>query len=149
MAEKVTKEFGIFPGRARGVKVELKDNAPRVYVYEDENLRLEIPVPPLEVFLAFVRELDKLGAEDAYAEKYVTILARAFWLLHQRPRTRGLFRKSYVMPEVDEEAALTLLKREVRRGDVAVKSLLPALFGLAKYVATENGWSGHLLDREG
>jgi hypothetical protein len=114
--------------------VELKGDAPAVYVYEDENLRLEIPVPPLEVFLAFVRELDKLGAEDADAEKYVTILARAFWLLHQRPRERGLFRKKYVVPEVDEDAALTLLKGKVRRGDVAVKSVAPALFGLLKYV---------------
>jgi hypothetical protein len=149
MAQTLGTNSGIFSRRARGVNVELKVDAPAVYVYEDDNLRLEIPVPPLDVFLAFVRELDKLGAEDADAEKYVTTLARAFWLLHQRPRKRGLFRKSYVMPEVDEEAALTLLKREVRRGDVAVKSLLPALFGLAKYVATENGWSGHLLDREG
>ncbi len=55
MAEEVNKNFRIFRGRGRGVKVELKDNAPPAYVYEDENLRLEIPVPPLEVFLAFVR----------------------------------------------------------------------------------------------
>lgn len=148
MAEEVSRKFGIFRGRARGVKVELKDNVPRVYVYEDENLRLEIPVPPLEVFVAFVRELDKLGAEDADAEKYVTILARAFWLLHQRPRKRGLFRKKYVVPDVDEEAALNLLKEKVRRGDVAFKSLGPALFGLVNYVANGSEELGAFLDRK-
>ena len=42
------------------------------------------------------------------------------------------------MPAVDEEAALTLLKEKVRRGDVAVKSLAPALFGLVKYVVGRN-----------
>ncbi len=135
MAEEVSKKFGIFRDRARRPKSELKDSSLPVYVYEDERLRLEVPVPLIDVFLAFVRELDKLGAEDADAEKYVTILARAFWLLHQRPRRRGLFQKKYVVPEVDEDAALTLLKGKLRRGDVAVKSLAPALFGLVEYVA--------------
>ena len=124
----------MFRGPAPGVKVELKGNAPPVYVYEDENLRLEVPVPPLDVFLAFVRELDKLGAEGVDVESSVTAVARAFWLLHQRPLRKGLFRKRYVVPEVDEEAALTLLKVKVGRGDVAVKSLAPAMFGLLKYV---------------
>jgi hypothetical protein len=85
--------------------------------------------------VAFVRELDKLGAEPANAEKYVRVLARAFWVLHRRPGKRGLFREKYVVPEVDEEAALTLLKGKLRRGDVALKSLAPALFGLVEYVA--------------
>jgi len=138
MAEEVSRNFGIFRGRTRRPKFELKNKAPRVYVYEDENLRLEIPVPPLDVFLAFVRELDKLGAEGANAEGYVTTLARAFWLLHQKPRERGLFRKRYVVPDVDEEAALNLLKEKVRRGDVAVKSLVPAMFGLVEYVVGKN-----------
>ena len=149
MAEEVSKSFRVCRGRARGVKVELKGNAPPAYVYEDDNLRLEIPVPPLEVFLAFARELDRLGAEEADVESFVTVLARAFWLLHQRPERRGRFRKRYVVPDVDEEAALNLLKEKVRRGDVAVKSVTPALFGLVQYVATENGWPGHLLDGEG
>lgn len=134
MAEEGRKNSGMFRGPAPGVKVELKGNAPPAYVYEDENLRLEVPVPPLDVFLAFVRELDKLGAEDADAESNVTVLGRAFWVLHQRPRRKGLFRKRYAVPEVDEDAALTLLRVKVRRGDVAVKSLAPAMFGLLKYV---------------
>jgi len=138
MAEEVSKKFGIFRGRARRPKSELKDSSLPVYVYEDERLRLEVPVPLIDVFLAFVRELDKLGAEDADAEKYVTILARAFWILHQQPRRRGLFRTRYEMPAVDEKEALTLLKDKVRRGDVAVKSLVPALFGLVEYVASKN-----------
>jgi hypothetical protein len=134
MAEGISKRLGIFRGRARRPKFELMDKAPRLYVYEDDNLRLEIPVPPLDVFLAFVRELDKLGTEDADIEKYLTTLARAFWLLHQRPWKRGLFGKRYELPEVDEDAALTLLKEKVRRGDVAIKSLAPALFGLLRFV---------------
>jgi hypothetical protein len=127
--------FPLFGRRAPAVKVELKEAAlKQVYVYEDENLKLEIPVPPLEVFLAFVRELDKLGAEGVDVESSVTTVARAFWLLHQRPLRKGFFRKRYVVPEVDEDAALTLLRVKVRRGDVAVKSLAPAMFGLLKYV---------------
>jgi hypothetical protein len=139
MAEKVTKKFGIFPGRAHRPEFELKDSPPQVYVHEDENLRLEIPVPPLDVFLAFVCELDKLGAEGVDVESSVTTVARAFWLLHQRPRRRGLFRKRYAVPEVDEEAALKLLKEKMRRGDVAVKSLAPALFGVVEYVTSVRG----------
>jgi len=146
MAEEVSKKFGIFRDRVPGVKVALKDKAPRIYVYEDDNLRLEIPVPPLEVFLAFARELDRLGAEDADVESFVTVLARAFWLLHQRPRKRGLFRTRYEMPAVDEEEALTLLKEKVRRGDVAVKSLAPALFGLIRYIAQEESEANRLFD---
>jgi len=134
MAEEVSKGFGIFRGQASGVKVAFKDKTPPVYVYEDANLRLEVPVPPLDVFLAFVKELDRLGAEAADAEKYVTVLARAFWVLHQRPRKRGLFRKRYVVPEVNEEEALILFKEKVRRGDVAVKSLAPALFEFINHV---------------
>jgi hypothetical protein len=136
MAENVSKRFGIFPGRARGVKVDLKGNPPPAYVYEDDNLRLEIPVPPLDVFLAFVRELDKLGAEDADVEKYVTTLARAFWLLHQRPRKRGLFRKKYFVPDIDEACALTFLNVVFPDLENVAKSLPEALFGLVKHVTT-------------
>ena len=138
MARTLGANSGIFRRRARGVDVELKGDAPAVYTYEDENLRLEIPIPPLDVFLAVVRELDKLGAEYADIERYGTTLARAFWLLHQRPRRRGLFRKRYVMPVVDEEAALTLLREKVRREDIAIRSLIPALFGLVEYAVGKN-----------
>lgn len=135
MAEEVSRNFGIFRGRASGVKVAIKDNPPRVYVYEDENLRLEVPVPTLEVFVAFVRELDKLGAEDADAEKYVTILARAFWLLHQRPKVTGiLWWRQTAAPKVDEREARALLEREVRSVEVALVSLTSALFGFVNYV---------------
>jgi hypothetical protein len=127
MAEEVRKKFGIFRGRARRPKFELKDNPARVSVYEDENLKLEIPVPPLDVFAAFVRELDTLSTEDADAEKYLTTLARAFWLLHRRP-------KAWELPEVDDEAALKFFKEKVRRADVALTSLAPALFGLVEYI---------------
>jgi hypothetical protein len=123
------------PGR---VGVELKRlAAEQVYVYEDERLRLTIPVPSVEVFEAVVRELERLGPDVADIHEYVTILARAFWLLHQRPR-RGwwarLRRSKYVVPDVDEKAALELLYKKVRRADVAVKSLAPAFFGLLEHV---------------
>jgi hypothetical protein len=88
-----------------------------------------------------VRELDKLGGEDADVEKYLTTLARAFWVLHRRPERRGVFRIRYVMPEVDEEAAWTHFKKIVPRADLAVKSLALALFGLVEYV-TGNGEKG-------
>jgi hypothetical protein len=55
MVQTIGTNSGIFRSRARGIGVELKSDAPAVYVYEDGNLRLEIPVPPLDVFLAFVR----------------------------------------------------------------------------------------------
>lgn len=140
-------KLGLFRKRSPRVIVELKDIAvERVYIYEDENLRLKIPVPSLDVFLAFVKELDRLGAEAADAEKYVTVLARAFWLLHQRPRRKGLFHKRWAMPEVDEEEALTLLKKKVRRGDVAVKSLVPALFGLVRYITQKEQEAAQLFD---
>lgn len=138
MAEEVRKSFAIFRGRGRGVKVELNDRPLPVYVYEDERLRLEIPVPPFKIFLAFVKELDRLGAEPADAEECVTILARAFWLLHQRPRRWGPFRRRQEMPTIDDDAALKLLNKKVRRSDVAFKSLVPALFGLVRYV-TQKG----------
>jgi hypothetical protein len=134
MAEEISKRFRVFRGRTRRPRVEFMDGPERVYVYEDGNLRLEIPVPPLDVFAAFVRELDKLGAEGADAEDYVTTLARALWVLRQQPRKRGLFRTRYGMPEVDEEAALNFLKEKVRRADVALTSLAPALFGLVEYI---------------
>jgi len=126
------------PGRGR-VGVELKRlAAEQVYVYEDERLKLTIPVPSLEVFEAVVRELERLGPEVRDIHEYVTILARAFWLLHQRPRRRGWWgwwrRNKYVVPDVDEKAALELLYKKVRRADVAVKSLAPALFGLLEHV---------------
>jgi len=63
--EMITRYAPGTPGRGR-VGVELKRLAgEQVYVYEDERLRLEVPVPPLDVFLAFVRELERLGAAGA------------------------------------------------------------------------------------
>lgn len=136
--EMITRYAPGMPGSGR-VGVELKRLADeQLYVYEDERLRLTIPVPSLEVFEAVVRELERLGPELTDIHEYATILARAFWLLHQRPGRRGLWgrlrRKKYAVPEVDEAAALELLYKKVRRADVAVKSLAPALFGLVEYV---------------
>ncbi len=134
--EMITRYAPGMPGSGR-VGVELKRLADeQVYVYEDERLRVTIPVPSLEVFEAVVRELERLGPELTDIHEYVTILARAFWLLHQRPR--GLFawlrRKKYVVPEVDEAAALELLRKRIPRADVVVTSLAPALFGLLERV---------------
>lgn len=128
--------FKLFRRRGPVVTVELKEAAlKRVYVYEDENLKLEVPVPPLDVFLAFVRELDKLGPEAADAEGYVTILARAFWLLHQRPKETGfLWRPRSRAPKVDEDEALKYLEVKVKNLEVALLSLPSALFGLVRYV---------------
>jgi hypothetical protein len=119
------------PGR---VGVELKRlAAEQVYVYEDERLRLTIPVPSVEVFEAVVRELERLGPDVADIHEYVTILARAFWLLHQRPRRRGWFRR-HTLREPGDDEALALLARAVPRADVIITSLRDALLGLVEYV---------------
>jgi hypothetical protein len=120
------------PGR---VGVELKRlAAEQVYVYEDERLRLTIPVPSVEVFEAVVRELERLGPDVADIHEYVTILARAFWLLHQRPRRRGWFRRRHTLREPGDDEALALLARAVPRADVIITSLRDALLGLVEYV---------------
>ncbi|MEE8639808.1 MAG: hypothetical protein V3T41_05300 [bacterium] len=136
--EMITRYAPGMPGSGR-VGVELKRLADeQVYVYEDERLRLTVPVPSLEVFEAVVRELERLGPDLTDLHEYVTILARAFWLLHQRPGRRGLFarlrREKYAVPEVDEAAALELLRKRIPRADVVVTSLAPALFGLLERV---------------
>ncbi len=118
-----------------GVKVELKEAAlKRVYEYEDENLKLVIPIPGLEVFEAVVRELDRLRKGDD-AESCVTVLARAFWLLHQRPEETGVlwWRKSRA-PKVDEREAMAVLENKVKSVEVARGFLPPALFGFINHV---------------
>jgi hypothetical protein len=123
--------------RRPAVKVELKENAGRVYVYDDENVRLEVQVPPPEVFRAFTKELDRLAPAADNVEKFVTVLARAFWLLHQRPRKRGLFRKRCIVPEIDESRCLYFLSSAFPDVKTMFKSLPGALFGLVRYAAPE------------
>jgi len=133
--------------RPAAVKLELKENAGRVYVYDDENIRLEVQVPPPEVFQAFTKELDRLGSAADNVEKYVTVLARAFWLLHQRPRKRGLFRKRCVVPEIDESRCLYLLSSVFPDVKTIFGSLPGALFGLVRYVGPdEKRRIGHGVD---
>lgn len=132
--EMITRYAPGMPGRGR-VGVELKRLADeQLYVYEDERLRLMIPVPSLEVFEAVVRELERLGPDVKDIHEYVTILARAFWLLHQKPSRRGLFRRRRVLREPSDDEALEFLEEKVKRADVAIKSLTPALFGLVEHV---------------
>lgn len=123
-----------FP-RAGDVRVELKRLArEQVYIYEDPYLKLLIPVPPLDIFKAFVAELKKLGPEVKDEREYITILARAFWLLHQRPERRGLFRRGRVLREPSDDEALALIARAFPRVDVIVTSVRDALLGLAAHV---------------
>jgi hypothetical protein len=125
-------------GLRRRLIVELKPLAyDEVYVYEDERLRFQTRVPHIKVFLAFVRELDRLGAEGDEAEAQVTVLARAFWVLSQRPKRKGFIKKRCVMPEVDEEAALGLYRAKFPRAKVAAASLAAALFGLVEFVTRD------------
>ncbi len=133
--EMITRYAPGMPGSGR-VGVELKRLADeQVYVYEDERLRLTIPVPSLEVFEAVVRELERLGPDVTDIHEYVTVLARAFWLLHQKPARRGgLFRRRRVLREPSDDEALKLLEKKVKRADVAIKSLAPALLGLVEHV---------------
>ncbi len=122
-------------GFRRSLIVKLKPLAyDEVYVYEDERLRFQIRVPRIEIFLAFTRELDRLSAVPEDAETQVMVLARALWVLRQRPKRKGFLRKRCVMPEVDEEAALEFYRAEFPRAKVAAASLAAALFGLVKFV---------------
>jgi hypothetical protein len=132
--EMITRYAPGMPGRGR-VGVELKRLADeQLYVYEDERLRLTVPVPSLEVFEAVVRELERLGPEVADIHEYVTILARAFWLLHQRPGRRGLFRRRRLLREPSDDEALALLARAFPRVDVIITSVRDALLGLVAHV---------------
>jgi hypothetical protein len=137
--EMITRYAPGMPGSGR-VGVELKRLADeQLYLYEDERLRLTIPVPSLEVFEAVVRELERLGPELTDIHEYVTILARAFWLLHQRPGRRGLLsrfrrRRKYGVPEIDDDIALGFLASRLPETEVVLGSLAQALWGLVEHV---------------
>lgn len=62
-------------------------------------------------------------------------LARAFWLLYQRPKVTGIlwWRKTGA-PKVDEREARALLESEVKSAEVALVSLTSALFGFINHV---------------
>jgi hypothetical protein len=134
--EMITRYAPGMPGRGR-VGVELKRLAEeQLYLYEDERLRVTIPVPSLEVFEAVVRELERLGPDLTDIHEYVTVIGRAFWLLHQKPARRGFlpgFRRRVLREPTDDEA-LKFLEEKVKRADVVIKSLAPALFGLIEFV---------------
>ena len=138
--EMITRYAPGMPGSGR-VGVELKRLADeQLYVYEDERLRLTIPVPSLEVFEAVVRELERLGPDVTDIHEYVTILARAFWLLHQRPGRRGglrrIFgrRRKYGVTEIDDDIALGFLASRLPETEVVLGSLAQALCGLVEHV---------------
>ncbi|MGD8719489.1 MAG: hypothetical protein PVH29_11805 [Candidatus Zixiibacteriota bacterium] len=121
--------------RAGQVGVELKRLArDQVYTYEDPYLKLLIPVPPLDIFEAVVRELERLGPDLTDIHEYVTVIGRAFWLLHRKPERRGFLRKRYALREPTDDEALKFLEEKVKRADVVIKSLAPALFGLIEFV---------------
>jgi hypothetical protein len=121
--------------RAGQVGVELKRLArEQVYTYEDPYLKLLIPVPPLDIFEAFVAELKKFGPGIKDEREYITILARAFWLLHQKPRECGLLRRGSRVPKVDEAAARRLLFRAIPNASVIAESLRDALISFAGFV---------------
>jgi len=122
--------------RAGQVRLELKRLArEQVYIYEDPYLKLLIPVPPLDIFEAVVAELKKLGPGIKDEREYITILARAFWLLHQRPKERRFlwWHRSRV-PKVNEAAARRLLIRAVPNAGVIAESLRDALISFVGFV---------------
>ena len=86
-----------------------------------------------------VRELERLGPDVADIHEYVTILARAFWLLHQRPKRKGLFslfrrRRKYGVTEVHDDKALGFLASRLPETEVVLGSLPRALCGLVEHV---------------
>jgi hypothetical protein len=121
--------------RAGDVRVELKRLArEQVYIYEDPYLKLLIPVPPLDIFKAFVAELKKLGPEVKDEREYITILARAFWLLHQRPERRGLFRRRHALREPSDDEAERFFYENLRGAKLITTSARRAFDGLVGYV---------------
>ena len=127
--EMITRYASGVPGRGR-VGVEPRRLADeQVYVYEDERLRLTIPVPTLEVFEAVVRELERLGPDLQDVQEYVTVLARAFWLLQ----------RNHTFREPGDDEALRFLERAVPRADAVLTSVREALFALVESVAGKRG----------
>lgn len=122
--------------RAGQVRLELKRLArDQVYIYEGPHLKLLIPVPALDIFEAFVAELKKLGPGIKDEWDYFTVLARAFWLLHQKPKeSRFLWWRRSRVPRVDEAAARRLLVRAVPNAAVIAESLRDALISFAAFV---------------
>jgi hypothetical protein len=96
----------------------------QVYYYQDSYLRLTIPIPRIDVFDAYLKELAELGT-DTDLRDYIKILARAFWWLHQRP---------HKLKGPKDKQAVKLLVEAIPRADVAVNSLRDALLGLTAYV---------------
>jgi hypothetical protein len=129
------------PGRGR-VRVEagrLADE--QVFAYEDERMRLTIPVPSLEAFEAAMRELERLGPDLADVQEYVTIIARAFWYIYQRPASarRGLLRRGRPWREPSDDEPLLFLARLVPNADAVLASLREALFALVECVTGKRG----------
>ncbi len=140
--EMITRYAPGMPGSGR-VGVELKRlAAEQGYVYEDERLRLTIPVPSLEVFEAVVRELERLGPDLTDIHEYVTILARAFWLLHRRPGRRGLFarfRRRRVLREPSDDEAERFFYENVPGAKLITTSPRRGFDGLVGYVLGGKG----------
>jgi len=90
------------------------------------------------VFEAVVRELERLGPDLTDIHEYVTVIGRAFWLLHRGPERRGgllsRFRRRRVLREPSDDEALALLARAFPRADVIITSVRDALLGLVAHV---------------
>jgi hypothetical protein len=136
--EMIARYASGMPGRGRiGVEFgRLADE--QVFVYEDERLRLTVPVPSLEVFQALVRELERLGPDLKVIPEYVTVRARAFWFLCRRPERRGFLRRRLWREPGDDEA-LSFLARLVPSADAVMTSLREALCALVECVTGKRG----------
>ena len=115
------------------VGVELKRlGEEHVYVYEDEDVRLEIPVPRVDIFDAFVNEwFGKFGPETKTLSDQIKVIAGAFWLLHQKPK---FWNRKWKTPKIDNQKAYDLLVKAIPKTSVVLNSLPVALTGLVEYV---------------
>uniref|UniRef100_A0A6M3IIY3 Uncharacterized protein n=1 Tax=viral metagenome TaxID=1070528 RepID=A0A6M3IIY3_9ZZZZ len=100
----------------------------QVYVYDDERLTLTIPIPSVPIFMAFVDELAKLDNSEGLNYS-LTAIARAFWLLHQKPNGMTGPR----VPKPKDHEAIKFLAKRIPSADVALGSLPKALYGLIAY----------------
>lgn len=107
-----------------GIDIAALDES-QVYYYEDSYLRITIPVCDVDVFMAFMGEMSRIGPDMKDARQYLIILARALWYLYVRPKK---------IRRLKDGDALKLLKEVVPKADVAATSLREALDGFLAFV---------------
>lgn len=119
--------------RKRGtckVGVEIKRlTEEQVFVYEDEYLKLTIPNVRLDIYFEFIEELGRLDRSERNYD-VINCIARAFWLLHNRPKR---WRK-WKFPRVSEKRARDFLVKKIPNATIVFNSLNTAFGEYSNWV---------------